>query len=44
MEKGKNYEKSKLQKIEEKLEKELAGCTFKPKVNSHYHFKQTEAV
>ncbi len=44
MEKGKNYEKTKLQMIEEKLEKEIAGCTFKPKVNSNYKFKQEEAV
>lgn len=43
-EKGKEYEKSKLQKIEEKLEKEIAECTFKPKVNNSYKFSKPDAI
>ncbi|CDW86394.1 UNKNOWN [Stylonychia lemnae] len=30
MERGRQYEKTKLKKIEEKLERELANCTFRP--------------
>ena len=43
-EKGKEYEKTKLQKIEEKLEKEIAECTFKPRVNNNYKFSKPDAI
>eukprot|EP00347_Sterkiella_histriomuscorum_P006960 403350779 len=38
--KGRMYQTQKLKKIEEKLESELDGCTFKPKVKTNYQFTE----